>query len=296
MKILSKYTVAIIGTGRVGTSLAMRLLKKNFDVQYLIEKSAKNLRIAKKIFGKKKIYPGLTRKIIEDSDVIIICTKDDDIRKIVKMISSFKTDFSEKIIFHTSGTETSAVFGKTPIPSKNCGSLHPIQTFSSISGDSGKYFKNIYITAEGGTGFLNFARYLCKVLEVKFIKTTPGKKQIYHIISVFVSNYLVSYFKTVSGIGKNAGIPENKFLDIFAPLIETAYKNMKSSGFAKSLTGPIERGDVLTVNKHKNILKNLDGKYEKLYELLGIEALKIALSKKSINWKKFKIIEEKLKK
>lgn len=291
MKNYRKKTLAVTGIGRAGTSLALRLLKRKFNVRFLIENSAANSRKAKKIFGRDKVYSALTRKIAEDSDVIIICTKDDDIRKIANLISSYKIDLSEKIIFHTSGTETSAVFRNTGIPAKNCGSFHPIQTFSTISADSDKYFKNIYVTAEGGKEFLSYAEHLCRSADVNIIKTSPEKKQVFHLICVYVSNYLVSYFKSVSDIGKNIGIPENKFLDVFAPLIETAYANMKSSGFAKSLTGPVERGDVSAIIKHMNILKKLDRRYNELYELLGTEALKISVSKKSINRKKYKIIE-----
>lgn len=289
-------SIAIIGTGRVGTSLAQKLIKKKFNVKYLIDNSSGNLRNAGKLFGRKKLFPVLTTDQLEKSDIIIICTKDDEIRKIVKSIADVKIDISRKVIFHTSGSETSTVFGKLKISLKNTGSIHPIQTFSEIKKNSDKYFENIYITAEGGDKFHSFVKYFCREADAKLIRITPGKKQIYHLICVYVSNYLVSYFKSISEIGRYIGIPENKFLGIFAPLIETAYGNMKRKGFKMSLTGPIERGDVSSILKHKRILHKLDVHYDELYNLLGAEALKMSIEKKSINSKKSKIIEEILRK
>jgi predicted short-subunit dehydrogenase-like oxidoreductase (DUF2520 family) len=234
--------------------------------------------------------------VITESEVIIISTKDDDIRSIVSSLSKLKVDYSKKIIFHTSGSESSLVFKSLNIPGKNAGSFHPVQTFNEISCDSGKYFKNIFIAAEGGYKFLEYAKNICKVTETKLITLKPTGKVIYHLICVYLSNYLISYFKSISDIGNKIGISERKFLDVFSPLIETSLKNIKEKGIVKSLTGPIERGDITTILKHKKRLSGLDERYSELYKLLGLEALKIAVSKKSVNKTNSKIIAEILKK
>ena len=291
-----KSVITIIGAGRVGTSLALRLTGKKFEVKYVIEKSRKNSGNLKKLFDKIILLKELSLDVMSESDVIIICTKDDDIRSIVSLLCKFKVDYSKKIIFHTSGSESSLVFKSLNIPGKNTGSFHPVQTFNEISRDSGKYFKNIFIAAEGGSEFLRYAENLCKVTEAKLITITPREKEMYHLICVYLSNYLISYFKSISEIGKQIGIPENKFLDIFSPLIDTTFKNLKEKGFGKSLTGPIERGDVTTILKHKKCLLGLDKRYSELYKLLGLEALKIAVSKKSLNKTNSKIIAEILNK
>lgn len=291
-----KNVITIIGAGRVGTSLALRLREKKFNVRYIIEKSRSKIKILKIMFGDVNISGELSENILRASTVIVLCVKDDDIRCIISSMCKFNVDYGKKILFHTSGSESSLVFRTLNVPKKNTGSFHPVQTFNEISSDSGNYFKNIFIAAEGGKDFFCFAENISKEMNTKLIRITLTGKEMYHLICVYLSNYLLSYLKFVSDIGKKIGFSERKFLDVFSPLIETSLKNIKNRGFSKSLTGPVERGDVSTIIKHKKCLSGLDKRYSELYKLLAKEALKIAVKKKSVNKNKSKIIKKILNK
>ncbi|MBN1632541.1 MAG: DUF2520 domain-containing protein [Ignavibacteria bacterium] len=291
-----KNVITVIGAGRVGISLGLRLKENKFNLRYIVEKSTSRIKILKKILRGEIFSRELSEDILRNSGVVIICVKDDDIPGIILSLNKFKVDLRRKILFHTSGSESSLIFKSLNVPIKNTGSFHPVQTFNEISPDSGNYFKNIYVAAEGGKGFLDFAENICNETDTRLIRITPSGKEMYHLICVYLSNYLLSYLKSISEIGREIGFSEKKFLDVFSPLIETSLKNIINKGFMKSLTGPVERGDITTIMKHKKCLSGLDKQYSELYKLLGLEALKIAVNKKSISEKKSKILKDILNK
>jgi predicted short-subunit dehydrogenase-like oxidoreductase (DUF2520 family) len=74
-------------------------------------------------------------------------------------------------------------------------------------------------------------------------------------------------------------VPEKLAMKIQEPLIKTTLQNIIDKGTVASLTGPVARGDVATVEMH---VKALNGPLKELLPLyceLGQQAIKLALKK-----------------
>ena len=78
--------------------------------------------------------------------------------------------------------------------------------------------------------------------------------------------------KLATDIANAGDIDREIALKALLPLTESSLKNIKEKGFKGSLTGPIARGDVETIQRH---LQNLTTNPEllKFYKVLGIETL-----------------------
>ena len=75
---------------------------------------------------------------------------------------------------------------------------------------------------------------------------------------------------------KDCGFNEEEALEALYPLIINNIKNVQERGIVNSLTGPIERGDVETINNHLQCFKEAD---RELYRLLSRKLLAIAKKK-----------------
>jgi predicted short-subunit dehydrogenase-like oxidoreductase (DUF2520 family) len=64
-------------------------------------------------------------------------------------------------------------------------------------------------------------------------------------------------------------------LELLQPLVSQTVQNVFGKGTTDSLTGPISRGDISSVNHHLHFLKT-NQHYSDIYKLLGKEAVIIA--------------------
>ena len=73
------------------------------------------------------------------------------------------------------------------------------------------------------------------------------------------------------------GFSETDALHALAPLMRSNLAHVIEHGAVSALTGPIERGDTQTVQKHLSCLTERDDR--QLYALLGLEQVKMAQEK-----------------
>ena len=58
---------------------------------------------------------------------------------------------------------------------------------------------------------------------------------------------------------------EKQHYNMFEPIINTTLSNIKNSGVKESLSGPVQRGDYLTIRKHLVSLRKVKSGYKKLF-------------------------------
>jgi len=75
---------------------------------------------------------------------------------------------------------------------------------------------------------------------------------------------------------KHCGFSEELAIEALYPLISNNIENIKTLGTVKSLTGPLERGDLSTMKTHMSCLNDDD---KILYRALNNNLLKVAKKK-----------------
>ena len=71
---------------------------------------------------------------------------------------------------------------------------------------------------------------------------------------------------------RKIGLNEEEALNAITPLIQGNIDSIAKKGFVNSLTGPVLRGDITTIEKHISVLENKD---EDLYKMLSLNLLKL---------------------
>ncbi|OFI06752.1 prephenate dehydrogenase [Clostridium acetireducens DSM 10703] len=265
--------ISFIGAGKVGFSLGKYFSVNNLNVKGYYSKSFKSSKEAAK-FTNSTAYEDI-KEIVNDSDILFITTPDDVIFNIWQQIS--KLNLKNKIICHTSGSLSSRIFSNANNSGAYVYSVHPMFPFSDKL-NSYKKLKQAYFSIEGDKTHIEDLKNLLECLGNKVVVINGEKKHLYHLANVTVSNLALALLNLGCKYMENCGVSSEDSLKALFPLIESNIMNIKERGFLKSITGPIERGDIGTVMSHLEVIPDED---KPLYKNLSLVLLQIAREKHS---------------
>ena len=162
------------------------------------------------------------------------------------------------------------VSGATPLaaldPHERRFGLHPLQTFTRTRGPEQLDGAWAAVTAESAEAReLGFE--LARLLGLEPFELDDAARPLYHAGAAVASNYLVTLHRVAADLIRAAGAPP----EALTPLMRRTIDN----GFA--LTGPIERGDWETVERHREAIRAARPELEHLYDTLAGATVAIAL-------------------
>lgn len=267
-----------IGAGKVGFSLGKYLKENSIDISGYYSKSQHSSKEAA-IFTNTRQYNNL-EDLIKNSDAIFITTPDNQIADVWNEVK--KLPIKEKLICHCSGSISSEVFSNINNHGAYGYSIHPMFAISDKY-NSYKDLSQAFITIEGNEKHIEYLKMLFSHLGNDVAIINKENKILYHVASVTVSNLVLGLINNGVNYLEECGFTKEMAIKALYPLIENNLRNIKERGAVKSLTGPIERGDLSTVINHLNVIREED---KELYRLLSKNILKIAKVKnKNRNYK-----------
>lgn len=297
-----KINIAVIGAGRLGTTIAYTIAlknKKNINIISMSSITTKSLNRAKKILGnfsKKILFTKNNKKAAAKANCIFICTPDDIIKKVCSELfdqkKQTKTEQKKENIsvIHFSGSKPLKDLESARRTGALTLSIHPLKSLASIQGAI-KTMKN----TEYGITFNTpeeeeIAKKIVETLGGHSIIVEDNKKPLYHAAACIASNYLVTLIDYAVYINEKIGIKPEDSIKGLLSLVEGTVKNIGGGGTKKSLTGPIARGDTGTIKDHmKNFKKHLSDKDAEIYKLMGKKTASIA---KQNRWIEDKVYNE----
>jgi len=105
-------------------------------------------------------------------------------------------------------------------------------------------------------------------------------RTLYHAAAVLASNDLVALTgAAVDALGR-AGIAADEALAALLPLIQSTVDNLARQGLPGALTGPLVRGDLATVRRHRTALG--DTPLRRIYDALASQAARLALRRADV--------------
>ena len=258
-------TVNIIGAGRLGKTLAkLMVLKKTATIAGVYNKNVKNSLDAIEFIGEG--IPCTSFKQLPDADLYFLTVPDALISSVINELLEYNKPKPGKIFIHCSGVSSSEILS----PVKNWGgylaSLHPSITISHPETKT-KKFTGTYCAIEGDHEAVTVLFELCEKIGGKPYLINQQNKAAYHSAGVFSTNYLITLAQTSIECLEQAGVDQDQALDIVITYMQSALTNLSVLHSTKqALTGPLKRGDVMTVQKN---LQSLKEKTKELYQILG---------------------------
>lgn len=267
--------IGIIGAGKMGYTLGKHFSINNSDKIQLVGYYSKNLisAIDAAEFTNSDYFESI-EKILDTSDIIFLTVPDGEIKNVISIIRDYPESAKDKIICHTSGA-LSSVEMKDLFPDAYMYSVHPIYAVSSKK-EAYINFGDAFITIEGDGEYINVLQELFQELGHKTKLISPEDKVKYHSAAVFSSNLVIALYHMAEELLKQCGFNEAETAYALKPLFINNANKLYDSNCERALTGPVERCDIETVEKH---LSDLQNEHFEVYRMLSKELIKIAENK-----------------
>lgn len=253
--------IGFIGAGKVGFTFG-RYIAENSDKAALGLAKLPDIRvsgyysahsesaIAAAEFTDTEAYNSI-EELCRKSDVIFLTVPDGQIREVWRSIRDL--DIRGRIICHASGAMTSDVFSGITEAGAFGYSIHPMYAISSKY-ESYKTLGSSFFTVEGHD---RYADMICSVIESfgnRCVRISGQDKVKYHGAAVFASNLVTGLFAVAQKLLGECGFSAEEAQLALTPLFLGNARAVTESGPIDSLTGPVERDDMTTVQKHMSVL------------------------------------------
>ena len=214
------------------------------------------------------------------SDLVVIATPDDTIAETANVIAASQKERAfGRTVLHTSGALSAAVLSPLAAVGFHVGSMHPLVSVTDPQAGSASLRRAFYCL-EGDRTALKVARSVVHDLGGQSFSIAARDKALYHAAAVTASGHVVALFDIALEMLGRCGLSSLRARQVLLPLIESTVSNLSFKTPAESLTGTFARGDLATVRKHLDAIKN-----EHLstalaaYVLLGGRSLALAKEK-----------------
>ena len=263
----------IIGTGLVGTALAVRLEEVGHECVGVHTRSHHSYERFHRYSNKEQMA---LERLIPLVDCLFITTQDSNIRNVAELLCSKNLLISGQAWIHCSGSLPSDILKVRDNLPVRCLSLHPLQAFASVD-NALEILPGTHFGIEGDDW--GFGEVLVKDLGGIPHHILASQKALYHAGAVVASNYLVVLASLAVELFAEAGFQEGEALQSLMPLMTGTLYNLQQVGLPRALTGPIARGDAQVVQSH---LDHMPLSLDKIYRELGLKALELGKMKKTL--------------
>lgn len=271
--------IGMIGAGKVGCSMGKYMIEHGFKVAGYVSRHRESSEQAGTFTG-TKVFEDLY-ELIQACGLLCLAVPDDEIGNVWQQMrgmgekGSAVHPLAGKIVCHFSGSLSSAVFsGIESTGAAGC-SVHPMYAFSDKF-TSYQKLNSAIVTIEGQKRAAAVMEDMFSHMGNRVLKISPEAKMRYHCSASLVSNFMTGLFSMGLDLLEQCGIPEEAGRELVGPLVVHNIESAVRDGAEKTLTGPIERGDVHTVEGH---LAVLGGEERMIYRLLGQKVLAVAQRK-----------------
>jgi predicted short-subunit dehydrogenase-like oxidoreductase (DUF2520 family) len=189
----------------------------------------------------------------------------------------------EQILLHTSGANPARTILAPAVPHvRAVGTLHPLVSFAdprvAIEG-----LTQVAFGIEGDEPARAMAKRIVRALGARAVFLEAENLALYHAGAVIASNYVVAMADTAQTLLVKAGVPPDQALPVLIPLLTSVVQNLAQLGLPGALTGPVERGDVTSVERHLETLEARAPELIALYRLVGRDVLRLAREKSELD-------------
>ena len=245
--------IAIVGAGTLATALAPALRRSGYRISEIVSRdSAPSLARARKLAKRVAARATYMREAQFAAKVIWTCVPDDAIAGLATQLAA-RTNWQKKLVLHSSGALGSEILD----PLKQAGALtasaHPLMTFVSISKPG---LKGVPFALEGDPRALVTIGAIVRSIGGKPFRIAPEMKPAYHLFGFFCSPALVALLAAAQQVGELAGFAQRgRSGELMGPIVRQTIDNFFRATPQQAFSGPLRRGDVVTLRKHLDVLK-----------------------------------------
>ncbi len=285
---MAPQTVAIIGAGRVGSSVGYLLNRAGYRITGVAARSRESAEKAVSFIGGGEPAADVNRAA--SADIVFITTPDRAIKEVCESLAQSGVLTHGSLVVHMSGAHSLDLLDAAAKAECFRAVLHPLQSLASRE-QGIKTLPGSYFRIEADPEARETAGALVQALggiELVMPKWSPDRDStaLYHAGAVVVSNYFVALVHYGLKFYQELGADRQEALKAVLPLIRGTLHNIETLGVPDALTGPVMRGDSQTVRDHLAAMQKRSPGLIRLYNELARQTVEVALDKGSIDQQK----------
>jgi predicted short-subunit dehydrogenase-like oxidoreductase (DUF2520 family) len=252
---MAQTFVSIIGSGNLAWHLAPALDNAGFVIKEIYSRNPRHAELLTERLYQAEVKASLDFST-SNSKVFILAVSDDAIGPIAQEIVLP----NDALLVHTSGSQS--IDELQYAAAQHLGVLYPLQTFSKNKKID---FKSLPIFLQTNTQQAETILFkLAQSLSNQVTKITSQERKALHVAAVFASNF------TNHMLAISQGILQQNSIDFafLKPLIEETVHKSLALGPSQSQTGPASRGDLETLDKHMEFLRE-DAAVAEIYRVVS---------------------------
>lgn len=257
-------TIAVVGAGRVGRSLARALRRRGYRIGAVVTTRPRSAQAAVRFVGAGKAQAGID-SAVAPADIVLIATPDSAVAEAARALARLPVRWRGKTVLHTSGALSSRELLPLRRRGAAVGCLHPLYPFPRAVKNLPR---GIVFGVEGDRRACAVAARLAKTLGSTVVRVQARGKAHYHAAAVMAAGHLLTLLELASRVLARAGVRGKNARRALVPLAEATLRGYRERG-ARAWTGPIARGDAETVWRHLVALKDLPLDAQRVYVCLA---------------------------
>ena len=263
--------LAVVGAGRVGTSLAVLWRRAGHRIVAVAGGTATPERAARFLPGVPVLDAVGAAKAAE---VVVIATPDAAIGPVCGELAAAGALDGPDAVVHASGATALDALAPAAAAGASTLSVHPLQTCPTVEAGVERIPGSTFAVTATDDEASALGERLARDAGGRPVRIDDERKPLYHAAAVFASNYLVTVTALAEEIALAAGI--ERPIEALAPLQEATLANIGRVGTAEALTGPAVRGDAITLQRNLEALERYASEAVRPYVVLADLALSLA--------------------
>ncbi len=276
-------TIGIVGAGRVGQALGS-LLGRN----HIVKISSRGDAASAAAFIGNRAQAVSISELAASCKYVVVAVPDSAVSEAsAELIGS-----RAQVVLHTCGSLGPAALAPLTTSGVSCATFHPLQTFASREQGVECLTGSTFGICGSGAAY-DWAKELCTEFGGSPIAIPEEQLPLYHAAAVIAGNYTIGLVDVAVKLMERAGVEHDLALTAIAPLVRTSVENALVMGPEAGLTGPIERGDSPTIERHIEALRTGPAGSDAVYKAVGRQLVSIA-RRRGLSLEKAAALEEML--
>jgi predicted short-subunit dehydrogenase-like oxidoreductase (DUF2520 family) len=267
-------TTFLVGAGPVATALAGALRLGGVPVLGLWGRTPAAARAASAAAG-VAAFSSAPPDILLEAEVVILAVRDSAIGEVAQTLVGTGLIGKRHVMLHCAGaTSAREALGNVSSVVGGIGTLHPLMAIAD-GRIAMRALKGTVFGVEGDDAGRAAAGKLVTALGGIVLALDGAQMGSYHAAAALASNYIVAAIDAAAQVLAGAGVSPTQAAQALVPLAEGALRNVSQKGTTAGLTGPVRRGDAVTIQRHLDALRE-HPELAQLYRALALHAIEIA--------------------
>jgi predicted short-subunit dehydrogenase-like oxidoreductase (DUF2520 family)/catechol 2,3-dioxygenase-like lactoylglutathione lyase family enzyme len=268
-----KPTIAIVGPGRAGSTLARALSAAGYHIAAVSGRHPEHVQeLAREMTARACQTAADAARLAQ---LTILAVPDDAIASVTRELATAVPSLDGGSVVHLSGARDRAVL--TPLADRGIqtGVFHPLQTFTKAR-DAARNIPGSLFGIDADRLLQGTLVRMVQDLRAEPFDLQGIDRSLYHAAAVLVANYAITLLAEATALMEEAGLDrQTAYRGLTRLLLGSAMNSLRVSDPEDALTGPAARGDTQTIERHLVALKS-DPQLRDLYQVLAGRTLRLA--------------------